>query len=137
MASATAMYYTGKNPLHKVTYKSEPVESVKDPAQRKLHKAFLRYHDSKDWPLLREALKRMGRADLIGDADKHLIPKDQPKTDDDYRAPRRKNSESAHSRRTGGKKILTQHTGLPPRDSGASKKPSAIKKKSSKRRRPK
>ena len=137
MASATAMYYTGKNPLRKVTYKSEAVESVKDPEQRKLHKAFLRYHDSSNWPLLRQALKRMGRLDLIGDADRQLIPKDQPKTDDDYRAPRRKNSESAHSRRTGGKKILTQHTGLPPRDSGASKKPSAIKKKSSKRRRPK
>ena len=115
MASATAMYYTGKNPLRKVTYKSEPVESVKDPEQRKLHKAFLRYHDSKDWPLLREALKRMGRADLIGDSDKHLIPKDQPKSTDDYHAPRRKNSQSAHSRRTSGKKILTQHTGLPPR----------------------
>ncbi len=115
MASATAMYYTGKNPLRKVSYKSESVESVKNPEQRKLHKAFLRYHDSKDWPLLRAALKRMGRADLIGDGDKQLIPKDQPKSTKDYHAPRRKNSQSAHSRRTGGKKILTQHTGLPPR----------------------
>ena len=133
MASATAMYHTGKNPLRKVSYKSEPVESVKDPAQRKLHKAFLRYHDSSNWPLLREALRRMGRADLIGDGDKHLIPKNQPKAADEYHAPRRKNSESAHSRRTGGKKILTQHTGLPPRDTGAPKKPSSIKKKSRRR----
>ena len=103
---------------------------VKDPAQRKLHKAFLRYHDSSNWPLLSEALKRMGRADLIGDADKQLIPKNQPKSGGDYHAPRRKNSESAHTRRTGGKKMLTQHTGLPPRDTGASNKPSSVKKKS-------
>jgi len=120
MATATTMYHTGKNPLRKVSYKSELVESVKDPEQRKLHKAFLRYHDSTHWPLLREALKRMGRADLIGDGDKQLIPKDQPASTDDYRAARRKNSASAHSRRTNayrskGKKILTQHTGLPPR----------------------
>ena len=120
MATATAMYHTGKNPLRKVTYKSDGVESVKDPEQRKLHKAFLRYHDAQHWPMLREALKRMGRADLIGDGDKQLIPKNQPTSSDDYHAARRKNSASAHSRRTGsnqakGKKILTQHTGLPPR----------------------
>jgi len=120
MATATAMYHTGKNPLRKVTYKSEQVESVKDPEQRKLHKAFLRYHDSTHWPLLREALKRMGRAELIGDGDKQLIPKDQPTSTGDYHAARRKNSASAHSRRTNdkiirGKTILTQHTGLPPR----------------------
>jgi radical SAM superfamily enzyme YgiQ (UPF0313 family) len=50
MASATAMYHSGRNPLHKISYKSETVESVKDPEQRKLHKAFLRYHDPKNWP---------------------------------------------------------------------------------------
>ncbi len=108
------MYHAGKNPLRSVSYKSEQVESVKDPEQRKLHKAFLRYHFPKDWPLLREALKRMGRADLIGDGEKQLIPKDQPTSTDDYHAARRKNSSSVHARRTKGKKILTQHTGLPP-----------------------
>jgi len=42
--------------------------------QRRLHKAFLRYHDSKNWPLLREALKNMGRANLIGNGKQHLVP---------------------------------------------------------------
>ncbi len=136
MATATTMYHTGKNPLRNVTYKSEQVESVKDPAQRKLHKAFLRYHDASHWPLLREALKRMGRADLIGDGDRQLIPKDQPSASENYHSTRRKNSASSHQRRTQssrnnsykkssrkspsdkakGKKILTQHTGLPPRE---------------------
>ena len=118
MATATAMYHTGKNPLRKVTYKSVGVETVKDPEQRKLHKAFLRYHDPNNWPLLREALKRLGRADLIGDGDKCLIPKDQPSEKQAYRSPRRKNSATAHQRRTAGGKLRTQHTGLP--DAGIS-----------------
>ena len=60
MATATAMFHTGKNPLKKVSYKQGQVESVKDPAQRKLHKSFLRYHDPANWPLLRETLIRDG-----------------------------------------------------------------------------
>jgi uncharacterized radical SAM protein YgiQ len=115
MATATAMYQTGKNPLKKVSYKSETVAAVKDPAQRALHKAFLRYHDPDNWPLLREALGNMGRADLIGDARHQLIPRHQPDDKSAYRSPRRKNSATAHQRRTRGKKALTQHTGLPPR----------------------
>ncbi len=115
MATATAMYHTAKNPLRSVNYKSETVENVKDPEQRKLHKAFLRYHDAQNWPLLRAALKRMGRAELIGDGEKQLIPDQQPESYGDYQAARRKNSASAHNRRTKKKKILTQHTGLPPR----------------------
>ena len=115
MATATAMFHTTRNPLHKVSYKSETVASVRDPAQRKLHKAFLRYHDPNNWPLLREALKKMGRADLIGNGKQQLIPKDQPDDTKSYCAPRRKNSAATHQRRTKGKKILTRHTGLPPR----------------------
>ncbi len=115
MATATAMYHTGKNPLRRITYKSERVGSVKDPEQRKLHKAFLRYHDPNNWPLLREALQRMGRGELIGDGEKQLIPRTQPTDGEAYRAPRRKNSETAHARRKKGGRILTQHTGLPPR----------------------
>jgi uncharacterized radical SAM protein YgiQ len=118
MASATAMYYSGKDPLQKVTYKSAAVANVKDPEQRRLHKAFLRYHDPHNWPLLRAALERMGRADLIGDGPRQLIPKHQPDARQSYKAPRRKNSADAHQRRTRGGKLLTQHTGLPPRDSG-------------------
>jgi radical SAM superfamily enzyme YgiQ (UPF0313 family) len=74
MATATAMYHTGKNPLRKVGYKRQTVASVKDSQQRCLHKAFLRYHDPRHWPLLRSALRNMGRADLIGNGRQHLIP---------------------------------------------------------------
>ena len=78
MAIATAMYHSEKNPLKKVGRHSERVETVRSSRQRRLHKAFLRYHDPENWPLLREALKEMGRSDLIGNGKKHLIPIFQP-----------------------------------------------------------
>ena len=79
MALATAMYHTEKNPLKKVLGgKAEAVPVVRQGRTRRLHKAFLRYHDPDNWPLLREALKDMGREDLIGNSKKHLIPSYQP-----------------------------------------------------------
>jgi uncharacterized radical SAM protein YgiQ len=78
MAMATAMYHSGKNPLRKVTADSDDVPIPKNGLQRKLHKAFIRYHDPANWPMLREALKKMGRADLIGNSKKHLVPAFQP-----------------------------------------------------------
>ena len=79
MALSTAMYHTGVNPLRGVRHGgSEEVETVKGLRQRRLHKAFLRYHDPENWPLLRDALKAMGRADLIGPGKHHLIPNWQP-----------------------------------------------------------
>jgi len=79
MATATAMWHSGRNPLRRITRDSESVVVPKGLRQRRLHKAFLRYHDPENWPLLREALRKMGRADLIGNGRKHLIPNFQPK----------------------------------------------------------
>ncbi len=139
MASATAMYHSGVNPLKGIhrDERGEKVDVVRGERRRRLHKAFLRYHDPKNWPLLREALKAMGRADLIGNGKQHLIPTYQPLTDDGYQSARRSNSTPAGKTATagswpvsgqGGKpgagqtparpargQILTQHTGLPPR----------------------
>lgn len=78
LALATAMWHSGKNPLRKVTHGSEAVSVVRGERRRRLHKAFLRYHDPENWPLLREALRRMGRADLIGNGHRHLVPAFQP-----------------------------------------------------------
>lgn len=114
MATATAMYHSGRNPLRKVTRDSEGVDIVRGDRRRRLHKAFLRYHDPNNWPLLRDTLKAMGRADLIGNGKHHLIPTYQPVTDGTYASPRRKNSTSAQP---GKGRVLTQHTGLPPRKS--------------------
>ena len=116
MATATAMYHSNKNPLRKITRDSETVDIVRGEKRRRLHKAFLRYHDPNNWPLLRDALKSMGRADLIGNGKHHLIPTFQPLTDGGYQGARRKNSTPAQP--TKGR-VLTQHTGLPPRVTGA------------------
>ncbi|MBS7780277.1 YgiQ family radical SAM protein [Acidovorax sp. CCYZU-2555] len=143
MATATAMYHSGRNTLKRVRRtvlsEDESVDIVRGEKRRRLHKAFLRYHDPNNWPLLREALKTMGRADLIGNGKHHLIPTFQPMTDGTYQSARRKNStapDKAMARpqatSTGGRsaaapvkgQLLTQHTGLPPR-AGTGAKPGA------------
>jgi uncharacterized radical SAM protein YgiQ len=111
MASATAMYHSGKNPLHRVTRTSEEVYIPKGTRQRRLHKAFLRYHDPNNWPLLREALRRMGRADLIGNGKQHLVPTYQPIGTGHSHEGRRKPKSVAGSKPA--QPFRTQHTGLP------------------------
>jgi len=111
MASATAMYHTGLNPLRSLKAR-EPVNVVKGLAQRRLHKAFLRYHDPNNWPMLREALQRMGRGDLIGGGKHQLVPSWQPAGTGGQHEGRRGRMQPGVA--------LTQHTGLPPR---ATKKP--------------
>ena len=101
MATATAMYRSGKNPLHRVRRDSEDVAIVRGLKQRRLHKAFLRYHDANNWPLLRTALKRMGRADLIGNGKRHLVPAWQPA------------GTGEQDRQSRTRTFRTQHTGLP------------------------
>ena len=75
MASATTMYFTGKNPLKPLKRNGDdPIFSAKSKEQRSLHKAFLRYHDPENWPMLRKALRRMGKAELIGRGEDCLVP---------------------------------------------------------------
>lgn len=111
MASATAMYHTEKDPLHRVDYKSEKMPIPKGAIQRRLHKAFLRYHDPDNWPMLREALTKMGKAHLIGYGKKHLVPPTQPKSA--TRNAKLKKTSATSKMRKG--RFHTQHTGLPPR----------------------
>ena len=78
MALATTMYHSRKNPLKKVSADSESVETARSGKVRKLHKAFLRWHDPENWPTLREGLIHMGRGDLIGNGPHCLVPRQQP-----------------------------------------------------------
>ncbi len=78
LAIASAMYHTHRNPLRKLKRNTSALAVPKGDRQRRLHKAFLRYHDPENWPLLREALKNMGRADLVGNGKRHLVPTWQP-----------------------------------------------------------
>ena len=105
MATATAMYHSGKNPLRRITRNSETVGIPKGLRVRRLHKAFLRYHDPNNWPILREALHRMGRADLIGSGKHQLVPAYQPRGTGQQGEGQRRPAR--------GKPFRTQHTGLP------------------------
>ena len=98
MATATAMYHSGKNPLRRVRSDSEDVTTAMGGRQRRLYKAFLRYHDPDNWPMLREALKKMGRKGLIGNGKMHLIPLTRART---FGKPGKMQT------------FKTQHTGLP------------------------
>jgi uncharacterized radical SAM protein YgiQ len=126
MATATAMYHTRLNPLKGIsrdTARAEKVDIVRGERRRRLHKAFLRWHDPNNWPLLREALKTLGRADLIGNGKHHLIPSWQPATDGVYQSARRKNSTPAAAKPSARRgTLLTQHTGLPPRETGGARR---------------
>jgi len=109
MATATAMYHSGKNPLHRVSRDSEAVQIPKGLKVRRLHKAFLRYHDANNWPTLREALRRMGRADLIGNGKHQLVPAWQPAG----------SGTGGEGQRSAAHPFRTQHTGLPRAPRGA------------------
>jgi uncharacterized radical SAM protein YgiQ len=108
MATATAMWHSGKNPLRKVTHSSDGVHIPKGLKVRRLHKAFLRWHDANNWPVLREALRRMGRADLIGPGKHQLIPAWQPAGTGGSPEGRR----SAEKKAAKPQRFRTQHTGL-------------------------
>ena len=99
LANSTTMYYTGKNPLGKIGYKSEDVVVPKGDKQRRLHKALLRYHDPANWPLIRQALEDMGKKHLIGGRRECLVP---APTLEEMREARRQNR---HTR-----PALTKHT---------------------------
>lgn len=102
MCSATAMYHAERNPLKKVKYKSDKLFSAKTKAQRTLHKALLRYHDSDNWALVRDALKKAGLAKLIGSGKHQLVPTEEAEL------------KGKQQQARGGRRALTQHTGLPP-----------------------
>ena len=139
MATATTMYHTHKDPLHKISRAGGDMDIVKSGKQRKLHKAFLRYHDPKNWAMLRKALQEMGRSDLIGKNRGCLIPpfnaslEGRDAEQNSYQSARKKNTRvgndsvkrrdnhtATNSGNTAKKKVSkgnfqTQHTGLPPR----------------------
>ncbi|WP_426103663.1 YgiQ family radical SAM protein [Massilia sp. TSP1-1-2] len=108
MAMATTMYHSRKNPLHKVTADSEVVETAKSGKVRRAHKAFLRYQDPANWPILRETLVKMGRGDLIGNGDRHLVPSWQASEDGGLAAGERK-------RQTSGAGTLDKFAAAPKR----------------------
>lgn len=100
MSLATAMYHSGRNPLKKVSYKGRRLFIPRELDQRRLHKAFLRYHDSRNWGVLRDALRKMNRSELIGNGPNQLVPAEEKSTDN--RRPNQKNGKGQYQKARGG-----------------------------------
>ena len=100
MANATTIYHTEMNSLKNIKNNTEVVSVPKGARQRRLHKAILRYHDPAGWPMIREALKKMGKANLIGNGPNCLVPAES-------RDEQRKSGQSK-----GGRPALSRHTGF-------------------------
>ncbi|MEL0604918.1 MULTISPECIES: YgiQ family radical SAM protein [Pseudoalteromonas] len=102
MANATTIYHTEMNSLRNIKNNKEQVPVPKGARQRRLHKAILRYHDPSGWPMIREALRSMGKANLIGKGPNCLVPEEG-------------RDEKAHKgagKGRGGRPALTRHTGF-------------------------
>ena len=111
MCNATAMYHAQTNPLKRVKYKKREVLFVaKGERQRRLHKAFLRYHDPLNWPLLREALISMGKRHLIGDKPGALIPNEGNEAE---QLVHQKGALAQKNTRKNGKTFATKHPNQP------------------------
>jgi uncharacterized radical SAM protein YgiQ len=134
MANATTMYHTGKNPIHKVNHKSEDVQVPKGEIHRRLHRAFLRYHDPANWPLLRKTLTEMGKAYLIGNGPQCLVPAESRNElkGKEHKEFAKRSLNKAYAKGKGGKalpvqKALTRFSDNQPHNEAGKAKP-AVKK---------
>ncbi len=101
MANATTIYHTELNSLKNLKGNTEKVAVAKGERQRRLHKALLRYHDPAGWPMIREALQKMGLSKLIGKGKGCLVPEET-------------RDEKNLKPKAGGKIAVTKHTGMNP-----------------------
>jgi uncharacterized radical SAM protein YgiQ len=101
MANATTIYHTELNSLKNLKGNTEKVAVAKGERQRRLHKALLRYHDPAGWPMIREALQKMGLGKLIGKGKGCLVPEET-------------RDEKNQKPKAGGKIAVTKHTGMNP-----------------------
>ena len=98
---STCMYYTGLDPRT-----MEPVYVASDPHEKAMQRALIQYRNPKNYDLVREALLRAGREDLIGFGPKCLIP---PRRINSEKKPRAYAGRKGHGARrnrhaSGGKK---------------------------------
>ena len=74
---STCMYYTGLDPTTLRNDDPSTMQTVyvpRDPHEKAMQRALIQYRDPKNYALVKEALVREGRQDLIGFGDQFLIP---------------------------------------------------------------
>ncbi|TGY96936.1 YgiQ family radical SAM protein [Petralouisia muris] len=91
---STCMYYTGLDPRT-----MQPVYVAHNPHEKAMQRALIQYRDPKNYSLVKEALVKTGRQDLIGFDKKCLI---RPRKGEEYKPDkeRRKPSEASRKRKT-------------------------------------
>ncbi len=92
---STVMYATGVDP-----HTMQPVYVPKSPHEKALQRALIQYRDSKNRPLVLEALKKAGRMDLVGHGRECLV---RPEGAPPAKGPRGKASGSATLRKAASK----------------------------------
>ncbi len=99
--ASTVMYYTGLHPLT-----GKPVYVATDYHEKQLQRALLQYNRPQNADLVREALTREGRTDLIGYGADCLVRPAQPKAPNTKHtgAPQRNGHASAHYKKDAPKK---------------------------------
>jgi len=71
--ASTCMFFTGLDP-----FTLEPVYVAKSREEKAMQRALMQCHIRKNWPLIRKALKKAGRGDLIGSGKDCLVPAERP-----------------------------------------------------------
>lgn len=92
---STCMYYTGLDPRT-----MEPVYAADNPHEKAMQRALIQYRNPKNYDLVREALVKAGRTDLIGEGKKCLIGSQNYAM---IREKKRQESHAAGKRIKGGK----------------------------------
>jgi uncharacterized radical SAM protein YgiQ len=100
---STTMYYTGLDP-----FTMEEVYVPRDPHEKAMQRALIQYRDPKNYELVKEALLREGREDLIGFGREYLIPPHKMKPVD-----KKTKKKTSHGQSQGGKKGKTTSSGGP------------------------
>ena len=95
--ASTVMFYTGINPLN-----MKPVYVATDYHEKQLQRALLQFNRPQNAPLVREALRRAGRTDLIGFGGDCLV---RPESGSDRRA--EKHSPTPHTGKRNNKPVRT------------------------------
>lgn len=92
---STCMFYTGLDP-----YTLKEVYVAKDPHEKAMQRALLQYFNPKNADLVREALRKAGRNDLIGFGEKCLVhPKNRPQSAGGERAENRNAKQKGKKKR--------------------------------------
>ena len=71
---STCMFYTGLDPRN-----MQPIYVPRDPHEKAMQRALIQYRKPENWHLVKEALEKAGRQDLIGFGPKCLIRPYPPK----------------------------------------------------------